>query len=227
MATSASTNYSITAREVIEYALRKVNILAKSETADADTAAAAMMELNVLLKGWQKYPSLWRLTEASVAPTAATASISLTAANPYRVLDCRYRNTSSIDLPLRELTRQEYYDLPSKTTAGTPTAWYFDPQLATNTLYLWPVLATVTTETIKFTHQRRIEDIDDLSNDLDITQEHFETVGYNLAARIADDYGRKGEHISRIIARAESLKGEMMDADRPEVIRFVPERRYG
>ena len=225
MATSSSTDYSITAREVIDFALKKTNLLARGQTANGDIAADAMTELNLMLKGWLKHDSIWRLTEASLTPTASTASISMTSTNPYRVVDARFRGTDGYDIPMMELTRTEYYDIPNKTATGTPTQWYFDPQRATSTLYIWPVLSSVTTQTIRVTYQRRHEDIDDLANDIDVPQDHLEVVGYNLAARLADSFGKRGPHVDRIIARAESLLNEVLDADRPEVIRFVPERR--
>lgn len=229
MATSSSTNYSLTARQLIEYSLRKINLLARGESPASEDADAAMVELNVMLKEWQRYPAIWRKSQVTLTPIADTASITMSSSvpTPYRVIACRYRNSSSLDLPMHEMTYEEYYDLPNKTSTGTPTSFMFDPQLASNTLYIWPVLDTVTTETIRATIQRRFEDIDDLVNDVDITQEHFGTVGYNLAARLADDSGRKGPHIDRVIARAQALFESMQDADRPEVIRFVPERRYG
>ena len=49
------------------------------------------------------------------------------------------------------------------------------------------------------------EDVDALTNNLDIRQEHLELVGYNLASRLADDYGRGGEITNRVISRAEAL----------------------
>jgi hypothetical protein len=227
MSTSGSTDYSLTARQVIEYALRKINVTANGNTPSSEVADDALVELNVMLKEWMKYDSIWRLTETSLTPTADTASISMSSANPYRVIDVRYRNTDSIDLPMMELTRQEYYDIPQKTSTGTPTSWYFDPQRATNTLYIWPVLDSVTTETLRVTYQRRYEDVDDLSNEIDVPQEHLAVVGYNLASRLADRYGKSGLHVDRIVARAESMLEDILDADRPEVIRFVPESRYG
>lgn len=226
MATSGSANYSLTAREVIEYALRKTNLLALGQAADADMVSAALTELNVMCKEWMKYPAIWRLTETSLTPVANTSTISMASANPYRVLDCRFRNASSLDMPMEEMTRQEYYAMPNKTSTGVPTTWYFDPQRTTSTLYIWPVLASVATETIEATYQRRFEDVDDLANEVDITQEHLSTVGYNLAARLADNFGRSGGHIDRIIQRAGMLFESMLDADRPEIIRFVPGARY-
>lgn len=225
MATSGTTTYSLTARQMVTYALRKINLLADGEDATAESADRALTELNAMLKTWQRHPGVWRLTEASLTPVANTASISLATPRPYRIVDCRYRNTSSIDLTMTELTRQEYYRLPNKSSTGQPTTWYFDPQRDVGTLYIWPVLASVSTETIQATYQRRYEDVTDLSETLDVTQDAFETVGLNLAARLADDYGRTGEHINRVIQRAAMLYDDMLDADRPEVVRFVPERR--
>lgn len=227
MATSGTTTYGLTAREVITYALRKINLVADGEDASAESAERARIELNDMLKTWQRHASVWRLTEGSLTPVANTASISLSSLRPHRIIDCRYRNTSGTDLPMNEMTRQEYHRLPVKTTTGTPTNFYFDPQRDVGTLYIWPVLATVSTETIQTTYQRRFEDVTDLGETLDIAQDAHETVKLNLAARLADDYGRSGAHIDRVIQRAAMLYEDMMDADRPEVVRFVPERRWG
>lgn len=224
MSLSGSINFDLTARQVITFALQKINILAKTQTLTVDLSDSAMTELNVMLKEWMAYPAIWRLKEGYINLVAATGSYSLTP-RPYRIINVRYRNSSGTDLPMEELTKQEYYDLPIKTTAGTPTQWYFDPQQATSSIYVWPVKATVTTETFRVTYQRFIDDIDDLGNNIDVTPEWLGTLGYNLAARIADDYGRSGPHIDRIIARAGVLFEQMRDFDRPEVVRFVPERR--
>lgn len=226
MATSSSINISLTAGQVIQYALRKINVLAEAETASAEQQSRALTELEVMLKEWMPFPAIWKLTEGYVNMTAATQAYNLNP-RPYRIVAMRYRNASGHDIPMFELTRQEYYDLPDKASAGIPTNYYFDAQRATSGLYVWPVLATVTTETLRVTYQRRIEDIDDPDNEIDVDQYHLSTVGYNLAARLADDYGRRGPHIDRVIARAQALFEAMLDMDRPEEIRFVPETRYG
>jgi hypothetical protein len=226
MSTSSSINLSLTAAQVIEYALRKINILAEGQSASSEAQDRALTELEVMLKEWMPYPAIWRLTESYLTLVANTQGYNLNP-RPYRIVDVRYRNSSANDLPMTELSRQEYYDLPDKTATGTPTSWYFDPQRATTAIYTWPLLSSVTTQSLRITHQRRMEDIDNVDNEIDVDQEHLSTVGYNLAARLADDYGRKGPHIDRVIARAEQLKERMMDMDRVEVVRFVPETRYG
>jgi hypothetical protein len=89
-------------------------------------------------------------------------------------------------------------------------------------MYVYQPLAAVTSETIKYTYQRKFEDIDALTNNLDVRQEHLELVGYNLASRLADDYGRASPVTDRVIARAEALLQGFLDDDREDEIRFVP-----
>lgn len=220
MSTSGSIDFSMTAREVITYALRKINILAETEDPSADMASRAMTEMNVMLKGWQKYENLWRLTEGSVTLVASDVDYTLSPF-PHKVISARFRDTNSIDTPISVLTRQEYYDLPNKSSTGRPNSYYVDYQRSSAVMYIWQCLSSVTTETIRYTFQRKFEDIDALDNDIDIKQEHFEVVGFNLAARMADDYGRSGEHISRIIARAQLLLDGVLDDEREDYVQFV------
>ena len=225
MSTSGSIDFNLTARELITFALRKINMVDENEDPPAGMSARAMNELNVMLKEWQKYENLWRLTEGSVTLVASTYSYSLSPV-PNRVVSARYRDANARDLPMLEMNRDRYYDMPLKNSVvGIPTEWYVDYQRTTATMYFWQMLSSVTTETVNYTYFRKFEDIDDLANDVDIRQEHFGLVGYNLASRMADDYGRSGPHIDRIIARAEQLRNEALDEDREDFIQFVPEIR--
>lgn len=227
MPTSGSSDFILTAREVIDFALKKLRVIGVTQTATAAQATGAQRELNLMLKGWQKYPSLWKIEQNSVALIANTASYILTAQDPDRVYSARYRNTSGQDLPMILLSREEYFDLPNKTNNGLPTQYYIDYQRDAPVLYVWPVPASVTTETIQLTSQRAIEDVDALDNDLDVKVEFLEVVGFNLASRLADDYGRTGEIVTRIIERAQFLLEEALDEDREDEVRFVPGYGYG
>ncbi len=225
MATSGSIDYTLTARDVITYALRKTGVLALTKTPDADEAQNALTELEVMLKEWGlSGPFLFTKREASQTLTSNNPSYSLSTTRPLRILEARYRdaNTPARDLPMEPLTREEYFELPLKSANGLPTTYYFDPQAATSTLYVWPVLLVATTEAIVYTYQRRIEDIDDLDNNIDIPQEWLSTVGYNLAARICDDYGVADGVAERILARAESLAKMAKDYERDDRIVMHP-----
>jgi len=226
MALSGSQDFNLNAREVITTALRKMAVLGVAQTLDADEAEDARVELNTMLKGWQRHgPHLWKTEEGSIPLLASTASYNLAATlNPLRIMSMRYRDANSRDLPMRLFTREEYFDMPLKTSTGIPTQYYFDAQRGAPTVYVWPLLASVTTEVLTCTYQKRMDDIDDLNNDIDITQENFDTLIYALAARLLDSYGVEGEVAKRIIQRSQSLLESAQGFDREDVVRFVPDR---
>jgi hypothetical protein len=185
MATSGSTDYAQTSREVVQTALELCGAVQIGESASAEDAALALKHLNLLLKTWGTDPKLFIVAEGTVTPLVlATASYSVPLAR--RVVEAR-RRYSGIDTPLQPLSRQEYYDLPNKAQAGSANSFYFDPQRSTRTLYIWPVptAAEVSGATIRYTYHRVIEDSDSLNNDPDVPQEWLETLAYCLAARIA------------------------------------------
>lgn len=229
MATSSSIDSNLTARELITFALREINVTAQSETPSAEDANRGRERLNLMLKSWMRYEQLWRITEGYILLVANVAGYSLTP-RPYRINDVRYRNSSSSDTIMTPMSREQYFTLPDKTITGTPTQWYFDPQRDTDSIYTWPVLSTInstTPERLQVTYQRRFEDVDTLDENVDIPQQYLEVVGYNLASRLASSYGRKGDHINHVHALAGQLKNEMLDDDRADFVQFVPANIHG
>jgi len=222
MSTSGSTNFSLNARQIITFALQKVRVSSIGETPAAEDVAVAMQDLNLMLKGFQlRAPNLWRQTIGTVSLVAGQGSYALSP-RPFRVYEARYRSAAGVDLPMFELTRQDYLELPLKTSTGVPTNYYVDYQRDADTLYVWPVPYSATTETIQYSYQRVFEDIDELTDDIDIPQEHLECVGYQLAARLLDTYGKE---MPTLLARAQQLMDQADAADREPIVRFVPERR--
>lgn len=223
MATSGSDDFNVTAQQIIDFALKKLRVVAANSTPTALQAEGAKLELNMMLKTWMKHENLWRLEEESVTPVANTASYTLTTQKPHRVVSARWRSSSSTDQEMILLTRDEYFNLPTKTATGLPTQYYVDYQRAVPVLYVWPVPATVTTETIQLTCFRRFEDIDSLDDDLDVRQEHFEGVGYNLAKRLGITYGRAGTPTyAGIVQEADLFLETLLDEDREDEVRFAP-----
>jgi len=221
MATSGTISYSLTARGVVAFALRKLRVIGEGEDPTAAQAADAQTELNLLLKEWQKHTNLWRMTEGSITLIASTYSYALSTATaiPHRVISARYRDTAGTDLPMEPMTRDEYYDLPRKTSTGIPTQFYVDYQRDNPTMLLWQSLISVTTETIRYTYQRKYQDIASLDDDLDVRSEHLSMVGYCLAERLAADYGKSDD---RLTLRAQQLLEQALDADREDFIQFAP-----
>jgi len=226
---SGTASFALTAAQVITYALGKIGVLRANTPANANEAAGALIELDCMMKEWGLTgPYLSTRREAAITLAANTASYDLASlTNPLRVMHARYRNSSGIDLPMEWLDHDAYFSLPQKTSSGPPTQYFFDPQSAHQTFYIWPVPPSVTTETIQYTYQRRINDIGLITDNIDVPQEWLSTVGYGLATRLCDDYGISDAVSERIHTRASQLRQLAMDFDREPVVQFMPEARYG
>lgn len=223
MATSGSTDFGMDARQIVASAFRKAKIIASGETPAADEMADALEDLNLMLKTWSAKEHLWIRTEGTTALTASTQSYAITGAR--RMLSVR-RRTSSIDTPMNELAREEYYDLPTKTQTGMPVSWYFDPQRTTRTLYVWPTASTAiaANTALHYTYLRVIEDIDALENDPDVPQEWLEALIYSLAARLALAYG--SDQLQSLTAISNGLVKDLSAQDQePVSVYFQPGRR--
>ncbi len=186
MATSGSTNFSQTSREIITGALTLCQEIGRGQTPSAEDGEYARVVLNQMLKTWGAEGRLWLTEEGSVTLLASTASYALTGVR--KVLQVRRRITSgATDMVMTDLSRSDYFALPNKASVGSPLSWYFDPQRATKTLYVWPVPdATIAASTtLPYTYARFIEDVDALDDEPDVPQEWLEALTYGLARRLA------------------------------------------
>lgn len=223
MTTSGVTTLTMTAREVIEFALGELNAAPIGQELDINEVASVLVKLNVMLKGYEtRGPHLWRVRDGSVNLANATPSYSLAVDNPLRIVEARYRYVDGHDLPMRVMSRTQYMTLPNKTSPGVATQWYFSPLTTSQTLYIWPVPKIVTTESIQYTYQRRFEICQTLNDDLDIPAEWLDTVGMNLAARCLAAYGTEGESAARIERTAATLLRQAKAFDRPPFVQFMP-----
>jgi len=175
-----------TVREIVTAALRKAGWLGIADTADAENADYAMSEMNYMLKGWQTMGyNLWTKTSGSLTLTTAT-SYTLSPVRPLKILSARYKNTDGTETGMLELMRDEYDNLPDKTTTGTPTQFYYDKQREAAVLYVWPALSSATTESIEYTYERELEDIAAMGDTVDVPGEWWDAVIYGLAVRLSE-----------------------------------------
>lgn len=194
MTTSGSTNYSLVTNTIIDEAYDICGVGSEGEEISADQYARARRSLNLMIKAWGASDHLWQRTTASVTLVASQATYALAtlfSVKPMRVLEVRRQVSSgSTDTPLTEWSRDEYFAQPNKTLDSTPVAFYYDPQLTTGTLYVWPRPDSTTASdmTLQVTYLRRIEDFDSSNDDPDLPQEWLEALCYGLADRLAIKY---------------------------------------
>lgn len=209
MAVSGDTTFNLVGNDLVQEAYQLCGLDSEGEAITAKMYTDGRRSLNLILKDWGAKERLWLRTEATpLTLVTDTASYALTpdSQKPLRILSVRRRNSDSIDTPMRMLSRQEYFDLPNKTTAGPPVCWYYDPQTTAGTLYVWPrpAAADATEYTLPYTYLRRMDDIDSSSNDADIPQEWLRALAYTLATELALKNGIAGDLRAEISARAAS-----------------------
>lgn len=213
MAVTATYTY----REICENALRKIGVIAKDEAAEADDIDTAVFALNIMLKAWQNYEvDLFLVASQSVTLTTA-ASYTLSPVRPLSISQVNYK--SGTETPMTRMTREEYDSLPDKTTTGTPTTFYYDRQRESAKLYIWPVMASVTTETLEVTYIREVEDAS-LETAIDIPGEWYLAAVYGLADLLVDDYNIKEPRATRIERKAARYLSDALAFDNEGSVTF-------
>lgn len=187
-----ATTQTKTIRETIKAAARKGGLIDVREDLTPDEYAVGIETLNDMLKAWQNIPyKLWTKTSGTLAaPTLAinTASFTMDPVRPMEILNMRFKQTDGIETPMEEMSREEYDNLPNKLITGCPNGYHYDRQREAAKLFIWPVLASVTTESIVYTYERELEDVTALTETLDCPGETYLAIQYNLAIFLCHDF---------------------------------------
>lgn len=183
-----ATTGTATVLDIVTDALLDLEVGAIGFDQDANITAHAVRHLNRLMKSWQLQdgaPSFLRSAMTLTLTTSATYT--LNPVRPIRILSARFKRTGT-ETPMIRLTRQEYDDLPRKTTVGMPTQFYYDRQKEAALFYVWPVLSVAAGETVQITYEREFEDVA-LNDAIDLPGEWYDVAVKQLAARLAPSHG--------------------------------------
>jgi hypothetical protein len=212
MAVSGSTDFSLNANQIIDKAFHRLGKASEGESVSARMYEDGRSSLNLILKSkLSTSDRLFLRTERSLTLVAGTPSYVLTP-KPMRVLSVRRRDSNGDDTPLEDISREEYFDLPNKSTSpATPLSWYYDPQTTTGTLYLWPAPDSSTDYTLQITYLRPIDDIDASNDDLDMPQEWLDPVIWMLADDLETEYPVNDPRLAAKIERKAEQARQMLD----------------
>lgn len=147
---------------------------------------------------------------------------------PLKVVDARrYTIASGNDTPMGPIiSRNEYQNLSMKTQAGQLVQLFYDAQLVLGYFYLWQVPSR-TTDLVKFTWHRPIQDFNTAADNADLPQEWLLTLVYNLAQLMMPQYPVSPQKARQINDMAPQLLMNMRGFDREgESIYFAPDRGY-
>lgn len=147
------------------------------------------------------------------------------AGRPLKIHSIRRRTktgTSTQDIPLIQLSREEYFNLPNKESRSTPTQFYYDPQLTTGKLYLYPTPDDPEVR-LQITYQAQMEDLDAAGDNPDFPQEWLECLTYNLAMRLAPAFGKDQKVIATIAPMAQASLAAIIAYDQETTsIQLIP-----
>lgn len=142
---------------------------------------------------------------------------------PLRIISARTKDTSGNEVRRELISRSEYFNLPNKTIDSTVTQAYYDPQLDSGNLYVWPRPANVD-YLLNFTFEEPIQDFDALANSPDFPVEWVECLKYNLAVRLADEYWIPMDRYAVIKGKADQFLSDMLSFDNePESFFIQPD----
>lgn len=132
--------------------------------------------------------------------------------------------SSSTTIPMVELSQSEFFDLSSKELSGTPTHFYYNPDISNGRLYLWPRPDSGVWH-FEFSYDRMLEDFDGSADNPDFPSEWLECLTYQLAVRLAPAFGQEAK-INTLAVFASTMLEDMLSWDTETASVFlVPEKR--
>ena len=153
MATSGTYNFNLDIDEVIQEATEMIG----GEETLGHTPASARRSINLMLNEWQnKGVLLWSILTTAVTATSVETSL------PDEILDTlavTYAvNSSATDIALERISREEYHNLPNKTTTGRPTQYAITRGVNNIALFLYPT-PNITTGILNIECFKQLEDV--------------------------------------------------------------------
>jgi len=233
MALSGSYDFDLTCTEICTEALELNQAVAAGETPSAEDITTTRRTFNLMIKAWQADDiGIWLQTIVNFTLTADKESYTIGKVGtedideprPLDIIEARIRDaTSGLDTPLEIITRQEYLDFPDKSTSGTPSSLYYDPQQTSGVIYVWQP-SDNSTDSIYFTAKNPVQDLDSITNNANFPQEWLLAITTNLAVRVAPKFGKVVSQDLRRQAEIDFLKASGWDREHGSVY-FARERR--
>lgn len=169
----------------------------------------------------------WTTISSVTSSTSVTVAVALTGAaasgnfvysfttkinRPLEITQMRSRDPDGNDLVMTPLSRDQYFALNDKTQAGRATQYFYDPQLSSGSVYVWPTPDDVQYR-VKFTYKQSLEDFDGSSDDPDFPQEWLLPIVSNLALLLCAAYSVSDSKYTIIKNTAETYYQSILGND--------------
>lgn len=150
---------------------------------------SARRSIDLLFSEWDtRGIRLWGVDEQTQTLTQADATYTATTGTQ-AILDMFVRR-SSIDTMITPMARDEYAEVPDKTTQGLPSRYWYNK--ASNEFTLWQVPEN-STDVVHYYRIRRIQDGGVISNTPDVPALWLEAFAAGLAAKFSGKWAKERE----------------------------------
>jgi hypothetical protein len=222
MATSGTRSFNLKAATAIEEAYE----LAGLEYRTGYDGVTARRSMNIMFADWSnRGVQLWEVESVSLTLTEGQTSYTL---NEYDIdiLDAVIRrtvNSQQTDFQIDRIDRNEYLNIPNKTTKARCTQYYVE-RTTTPTLYVWPAPENSTDVFVSY-RWKRIQDITASVNDTDIPSRFMPCLVSGLAFYLAMKKNPQKAQILEALYEKNLVNAMRFDEDRSSV-HLVPQRSY-
>lgn len=173
-----------TARDLISDAFRLIGAISSGETPTAAEARDGLRTLNRMLASWSTTKLL--IPYESQEALAVSASPVSLATRPMRVIG-GVIDVAGQSYDVAALTNDAYWAIADKTRTGRPEWVWWDSKNPLSQIFLYPVPDQAYALTLR--RWDRLASIPNLDDTVVLPAEYDEAIAYNLAVRLAPEYG--------------------------------------
>lgn len=188
----------MTCQTLIKSAMRKMGILASNETPPVSELEDCLEALQLMLRSWAARRLLvFASTKESFNLVSGQASYTwgtggtITTTRPHQILGAFVRDSQNIDHLVDIISEGQYRGYSNKTATARPEVLFFHPLYPLAYIYLKPTpqdIETMWVDSMKpFTET---SSFDDIASILSFPPNYEEPIIYNLAVRIAPEFGK-------------------------------------
>ena len=217
MAVSGSTDFELDVSDYIEEAFERCGL----EVRTGYDLKTAKRSLNLLFADWaNRGLNQWTIEQRTFTVTSNDGDYDL-GTDVIDILSLVVRR-SGTDFALDRISRDEYLNIPTKTTQSRPTQYFVDRQI-TPVLKMWP-LPDNSTDVVIYDALTRLDDADTYTNTLGVPFRFYPALAAGLAYYIS--VKRAPDRMQMLKALYEEEINRAMDEDRDRAsFRVAPDLR--
>jgi len=193
-----------TAQTLIYSAMRIAGILASGESPNATEQSDALLSLRMMLRTWSgENIRIYSQSQGSVALDGSSTYYEIgpggdiDTTRPVDIKGGYIQDAYGVDTPIRIIDEARYRQFVVKSLGGTPQYLWYNPVYPLGRLYFWPI----GTGTAYVDILIPLSEPSTIDESVSLPPTYEEAIKWNLAVRLAAEYGREPSLVAVALAR--------------------------